>query len=228
MASQKFGLVVGIFAEKGGPGKTTTAVNLAVQAAHQGIDVLIIDADPQQSASKFIARRNANEHKPTVNCQIQTGSLTASIKDAITRYEMIIIDAGGRASKELISGMCNAHVVYTPTAPSLMDLETMEKFSEMVNQAKEINPELIVYAYLSRVKYSQKKAKLPMAKEFLAESFPDFKLSDVCLSEREVFQNASNEGLGVVEMKNAAEASEEVRALLKEILEVTNTNFKGA
>ena len=67
-----------------------------------------------------------------------------------------------------------------------------------------------------------------MAKEFLAESFPDFKLSEVCLSEREVFQNASNEGLGVVEMKNAAEASEEVRALLKEILEVTNTNFKGA
>lgn len=46
-------IVTGV--QKGGPGKTTMAVNIAGELGRAGLDVLLIDADPEAHASKFLA-----------------------------------------------------------------------------------------------------------------------------------------------------------------------------
>lgn len=43
---------------KGGSGKTTIATNLAIMRAAQGKDVLLVDADDQETASDFTILRN--------------------------------------------------------------------------------------------------------------------------------------------------------------------------
>jgi len=48
---------LGVIAQKGGTGKTTLSVHLAVQATRDGMRVLLLDMDPQASATAWWKRR---------------------------------------------------------------------------------------------------------------------------------------------------------------------------
>lgn len=52
---------IAVVAEKGGVGKTTIALDLAVTASHKKHAVALLDVDPQATASKWTDRRD-NEH----------------------------------------------------------------------------------------------------------------------------------------------------------------------
>ena len=47
-------MVVSVINQKGGVAKTTTALNLAATWAKKGIKVLMLDLDPQSSATKAV------------------------------------------------------------------------------------------------------------------------------------------------------------------------------
>lgn len=83
---------------KGGSGKTTVATNLAVIRARQGRDVLLIDADDQETATDFTNLRNERREGSAGYTSIKlTG---AAVRTETLRlkpkYQDIIIDTGGR------------------------------------------------------------------------------------------------------------------------------------
>jgi chromosome partitioning protein len=90
--------------------------------------------DPQGTASKWIGRRN-DVGLPVIHCAQKTGEVFATAKDLAKRYELVIIDAGGRDSKELRSAMMAADVMLMPIQASIADLETLEHMSEVIGMA---------------------------------------------------------------------------------------------
>ena len=126
-------MIVLVGGEKGGVGKTTLAVNLAAMRARAGHDVLLVDADKQASANLWASIRDQEKVAPPVRCVQKRGKgLAADVRDLATRYEDIVIDAGGQDSVELRAAMTIAALAIFPIQPSLFDAATLETLAELV------------------------------------------------------------------------------------------------
>ena len=63
-------MIISIVNEKGGSGKTTIATNLAFKFAQEGIDLMLIDADPQRSIETLIDFRINNNLELPFNSRL--------------------------------------------------------------------------------------------------------------------------------------------------------------
>lgn len=201
--------------EKGGTGKSTVAVNLAVWLASEGADVVLIDTDPQRTASHFIDRRNSQADLPKVHCAEKYGNVFDTVRDLAKRYGEVIVDAGGRDSEELRTALVAANLVYCPLKASQPDIETSVHMNELVKLARGMNPALQARLLISMGPTNPVIHEAAEARELLVE-LPEFSLSEVVIGDRKVYRDAMPEGRGVIEMHNP-KASAEIAALAHEI-----------
>jgi chromosome partitioning protein len=201
--------------EKGGTGKSTIAVNLAVWLAHQGVDVIVVDTDPQMTASRFIDRRNAIDGAPKVHCAEKHENVYDTVQDLARRYEQVIVDAGGRDSEELRTALVAADFVYCPLKASQPDIETSVHMNQLVKLARSMNQGLEARLIISMGPTNPVIHEAADATAILTK-LPEFKLSDVVVGDRKVYRDAMLEGRGVIEMSND-KAKAEIEALAREI-----------
>ena len=139
--------------EKGGCGKSTLATNLAVCMAHQKLDTVLVDTDPQNTSSKWITRRNNQIENgfdiPLVHCIQRTGNVHKAILDLEGRYDCVIIDAGGNDNEAQRTAMTAADMLFVPIRASQADLETLPYVCQLIDMAKNFNPELVVFSLIS-------------------------------------------------------------------------------
>ncbi|TAL63641.1 MAG: chromosome partitioning protein [Burkholderiaceae bacterium] len=212
--------IVVVGGEKGGTGKTTTAVNLAAMLANQGRDVLLVDTDRQESASSWVALRDNNPQvKRRVAAVQKFGSgLIRELDDLATRYEDIIVDAGGRDSVELRGAMLKASVMVAPIQASHFDLWTLSKLNELYEEATQVgNPDLKILIVISRASTNPGVQDYDAAGD-LIEQYPHFMQAKNPIRDRVSFRRSAGYGLGVSEYDPKDEKAEfEMKSLFKEI-----------
>lgn len=204
---------------KGGIGKSTNAVQIAVGRARQGKDVLLVNADRQSSSSKAIDRRDAAGITPSVTLVAYPDGdqLRTQVLRQAGKYDDIIIDAGGRDSSALRHAMMIADIMLVPILPGDFELDALE--DELVPLIREIqaargdNP-LPIYAYLNMAE-AKKFSSDNLDTRKAIERFPELQLLDLNIVKRKSIAAASVRGLAVQEMKvKDYKAVKEIDALL--------------
>lgn len=201
--------------QKGGPGKSTIATNLAVAYAHDGRDVALVDGDRQRSAARWHADRVENGHQPAIACLEKLDNMRETLIDLNGRYDEVVVDVAGRDSKELRTAMLAAHQMLVVVRPSQLDLDTLEHMSEVISEAHIYNPGLDVRGLLAQAPTHAFVSESNDAGEYLAD-YPSLPAMKAVIYERKAYRDVIPEGLGVIEWDNP-KAAAEIQALMKEL-----------
>jgi chromosome partitioning protein len=200
---------------KGGSGKTTLATNLAVIRAAAGHDVLLVDADDQETASDFTIQRNAQtgDKAGYSSCRLGDEAVRTEINRAKAKYEDIIVDTGGRDTRSQRAALVVADVLLVPFVPRSFDIWTVEKVGVLVEDVRALNPDLRAYVFLNRADASGQEND--EAQAILAEA-ASLTFLDTVLGYRKAFGKAAAQGMAVTELKpQDAKASAEIMALYR-------------
>lgn len=130
-------MIVVLAQTKGGVGKSTLAVNLAIERSRAGGDVLLVDADEQATASDFTALRTAQLGAPGYTVVTLAGpAVRTQVLQMRPKYTDIIIDAGGRETAGLRAALTVADLALVPFQPRSFDLWTLDKVSSLLTEAQ--------------------------------------------------------------------------------------------
>lgn len=209
-------MIILIGSQKGGCGKSTTAVNLCAELAGQGHDVVLVDADRQATAANWAMDRADNPALAKVYCVQKYENIRDTLLDLNQRYGYVVADAAGRDSRELRTGMTAAHILIVPFRPSQPDLDTLPNMQDIIIGAKDINPSLKVYGLITMAPTNPIIHEEADARACL-DDYPEIHLLTTLIRDRKVYRDAMSDGLGVVEMDNP-KAKAEIKSLVGEVL----------
>lgn len=125
--------VIAVIGQKGGTGKTTTTLGLAVAAVNAGHSTAVLDLDPQTNAANWKDRREAAN--PAVE-SIQPGRLRQTLKAAEeSGADYVFIDTPGKSDTAAIEAARVADLVLIPVRPQIFDLETLSAVRDALRVA---------------------------------------------------------------------------------------------
>ena len=202
---------------KGGSGKTTIAVSMAVLLAQIGRNVLLVDADVQATATEFSRWRTESLGETGFTAiQLAEMQVRNEVRKLTTNYDDIIIDAGGRDTASQRAALIVSDMVIVPFAPRSFDIWTLEQVERLVQEMQMANPTLQAFAVLNKVDQNERDRQ--DALEYIQES-GTFQVLQSQLYERKVFANAAASGLVATEAKpKNLKATTEINALVNEII----------
>jgi chromosome partitioning protein len=199
---------------KGGTGKTTIATNLAVLRAFKK-DVLLVDADEQESATIFTSiRKSERPDLPQFTSVILRDEQVRRELDRLaSRYDDVIIDTGGRDTRSQRAGLSIADMLLLPFNPRSLDIWTIENVETLLKDIWTINPNLKAVSLLNRADVQG--ADNADTIEILS-SLEGIVFSNVSLVNRKAYGRAVAQGLTISELKQRdLKAEQEVLALFQ-------------
>jgi chromosome partitioning protein len=123
---------------KGGTGKSTVSVNLACSLAKRGRSTIIVDNDPQGTATTW-----ASQGRLPVSCLHRPLESFAQVEPWINtvqglraRHDVVLIDLPASVAPALGASLLMASVILVPTSPSQIDLDATRRVLAHIRRAR--------------------------------------------------------------------------------------------
>ena len=203
------GKVIAVVQQKGGSGKTTLAVNLAVSCLRRGLSVALLDTDPQGSLGRwFIARR---ERLGEAGMEFSTSSawgVSYECEKLKRSADIVIVDTPPKVDADLRPALRAADLILVPVASSHVDLWATEGVLDLAARERKS-----AWLVLNRVRSGTRLA------EDVARAAADMtaELATARLANRVVYAETLGQGLGAEEA-GAKGVRAEVATLTDEVL----------
>ena len=126
-------LTLTVLSQKGGAGKTTLACAIAVAGESAGRATVLVDLDPQGTASKWAELREAKTPVITATSPDRLSAVLSAARDAGAQF--IVIDTAPHVSDAALEAARAANMVLIPCRPSAADLSAIGASVELVRQA---------------------------------------------------------------------------------------------
>jgi chromosome partitioning protein len=212
-------MVIVLAHTKGGVGKSTLAVNLAVERSRTGRDILLVDADEQATASDFTALRAEQLGTPGYTAVALSGpAVRTQVLQLRPKYQDIIIDAGGRDTAGLRAALTVADVAIVPFQPRSFDLWTLEQITALIAEAQGYRDHPLKAVAILNFADPQGSDNAAAAEALSGNQALTY--LDAPIGRRKAFPNAASLGRGVGELKpQDPKASAEIAALVRAAFE---------
>ena len=196
-----------MLAQQGGPGKTTLSIHLAVESTLASLKTVIVDSDPQASASTWWRRRDAED--PAL-VQAQQATLADVLSKASTLgYELAIIDTAPHSSDMAREAVRLSDRVVIPTRPAILDLDAIGASTSLVSEA-DLPAQIVLNACPPPGRYGEPRI-VSEAREAL--SAYGVSVCPVAVSQRAALSHALIDGRSVSEFDPTGKASAEIKQL---------------
>lgn len=194
--------VIAVISQKGGSGKTTTVVNLAVAARQDGKKVLVLDLDPQASATAWHKVRA--DKQPLVLATHQAGLADLRATAETQGVDWLLIDTAAGTDQTAALAVEIADLVLIPCRPSVVDLRAIPN-SIRLCRVQERKPHVVL------TQIEPQGALADEARSNLVglgvDVFPGG------LGRRAAFHHSMIDGRGVQEYEPSGKAAQELKSL---------------
>lgn len=200
--------IITIAQQKGGAGKTTLAAHLGVMLSEFGLNVAMIDVDPQGSLSEWYKLRcqHADTVSPIDLVQTTGGHLPSEIRRLSPQNDFIIVDSPPHADNTAREAVKHSDLVIIPMQPSPLDLWATQATLKMARKAK-VPVKMVLNRVNLQAKLSQK----------MRDEMKD--LSLCMFGNRVIYASSLLSGKGVSEIAPNSPATHEIETLASELLD---------
>ena len=197
---------IAVIARKGGSGKTTVAVNLAIAAYRRGHTVQIADIDPQGSAFEVLKSRKIEGPKVL---HTTGGALLAARGEPSLGLGLQIIDTPAGSTDAIAHAIGLAQVSLLVVRPTFLDLAATLQTAQILRRLR--RPGLIL---LSQAPVPRGGVEPPAVKRALdALRLMQLPVAPVVIRARTAYQTSLALGCSVEETGGDGRAAEEIAAL---------------
>ena len=195
-------MIYSIANTKGGVGKTTLAINIAIARAISGREVLLVNGDRQTTADDAIANRAQAGIQPGIACSHfpEGPVLRAQVQQQKGKYDDVVIDVGGRDSSSLRAALVLTDVLIVPFLPRSFDVWAMEDIATLVDEARSVRDNLRAFAVMNMADPGSASSDNRDAAEAIA-LLPQFQYLPTAITRRKVYASAAGIGLSVLEAR---------------------------
>lgn len=211
------GKIITVGSTKGGVGKTTLALNIAIARALAGRDVWLIDADRQGTASTALAIRGEAGKQPAIATAHYPdgGQLRTQLLHQRGKFQDIVIDAGGRDSTALRAALVLSDLVLVPFQPRSIDVWAVADIAALIEEARAVRDGLQALGVLNMADTAGSDNEDAAAA--LAD-YPAINYLATPIRRRKSIANAAGNGMSVLEQTPRDDkAISELNALLQAI-----------
>ena len=207
--------VVAILNQKGGAGKTTIATNVASWLHAEGQKTMLVDLDPQGSATDWSDTRDGDQDLCPV---IRMGKGVArDLRKLANDNEWIIIDGAPQVSELAVAAIKSADIVIIPTQPSPYDIWSVADLRELIKERQEIMEGKPYAAFL----VSRAIKNTTLSGEIL-DALKGYELPIMrsMTTQKVDYPNTAKAGRSVVDLPKDNKARLEIRAIANELKEM--------